>query len=92
MDFFWNYRLSECIEFLEARQQKIIDEQNFQMHLFGQLCSTIANFSGSKKKFKPEDFFKFHKTKKEIENKNRMNEQIANLASFVIACGGKVDL
>lgn len=88
----YSLRLSEVISFIEVHRQKEIDQINFNMSLFGQLCATIANFSMNKpknKKFKPKDFFKPISDKKE-KKKQTAEEMARILEAFTLALGGEV--
>lgn len=90
---FYSLRLSEVIDFIEINNQKEIDNVNLNFLLFGQLCSTIANFSMNKpknKKFKPKDFFKPIDKVKKQKRKQTPEEMAKILEVITIAMGGEV--
>lgn len=92
-DEFYSMRLSEVIDFIEVNNKKEIEFLNLNFLLFGQLCSTIANFSINKpknKKFKPKDFFKPLGSEKKQIRKQTAEEMAKILEAVTIGLGGEV--
>jgi hypothetical protein len=86
---FYSLRISEINDFIEAKSRRIKDENDLLIKVgnmyFGQLCATIANFSGSKKRWKSTDFFKGEKRKQTAE------EQAHYLIALTQQLGGTVE-
>jgi len=88
---FNSLRLNEIQDFIEAKNKRLKDENSLILQIgnmyFGQLCATIANFSGSKRKWKPSDFFKSG----EKVRKQTAEEQADYLLSLTRQMGGTVE-
>ena len=75
---FYSLRLSEAIRWIEVKQKVRNDNYDLDCNFFGQLCATIATFSGNVKKGKRytcKDFYKFSKK----EEKEMSIEEVDNM-------------
>ena len=85
---FHSLRLFEVVEFIEAASNRYQQEIEFQKVIAGQICATIANFSGSKKRYKPKDFFQIGKRNNKL---TPVEEQAEILKQLTISMGGSVE-
>lgn len=92
---FYSLRLSEALKFIEINNKKLNDNYDLNCLFFGQICTTISNFSSNKKRgktYKIKDFFKTN-NKNKYKNNDKMNiERQANyLLMLTQSLGGKVE-